>query len=305
MTLNPAFPVETPSKRGLFFIAPLVIMLAATIDSVAFYHSHWAPVTWLFDLAGIAAAVLAIISTAIRNSGLVFLRVAGILYAATNLGWDLYETFRGGGPLVEKFSFSTGLPLTRDMMRGYYAYGFHSTISSIIVLLLTLTIPFALIVALLPQKKTASLPAFNPGLPNIVPNPTQPIGVPMSSTEDLNAQWVVKMPGQPDNAVDTATLRMWARSGVIRPETLIIEISSGMSYQASQIPTVYSSKSYVTALLLSFFLGYLGVDRFYLGQTGLGIAKLLTFGGCGIWSLIDFILIAMRKVTDSEGNPLA
>ncbi len=117
--------------------------------------------------------------------------------------------------------------------------------------------------------------------------------------------WLVKMPGQPDNSVDTPTLQMWARAGVIRPDTLIVELSSGMSYQASQIPGVFSSKSYVTALLLSFFLGYLGVDRFYLGQTGLGIGKLLTFGGCGIWSLIDFILIAMRKVTDSEGNPLA
>ena len=113
------------------------------------------------------------------------------------------------------------------------------------------------------------------------------------------------MPGQADKAVDTATLKMWARSGVIRPETLIVETSSQMTYQASQIPTVYSDKSYITALLLSFFLGSLGIDRFYLGQTGLGIGKLLTFGGCGIWSLIDFILIAMRKVTDSQGNPLA
>jgi len=126
-----------------------------------------------------------------------------------------------------------------------------------------------------------------------------------SSANSGNAQWIVKMPGQPDNAVDTATLQMWARSSVIRPDTLIVEASSGMSYQASQIPGVFSTKSYVTALLLSFFLGYLGVDRFYLGQTGLGIGKLLTFGGCGIWSLIDFIMIAMRKVTDSQGNPLA
>ncbi|MEI6649349.1 MAG: TM2 domain-containing protein [Actinomycetes bacterium] len=105
--------------------------------------------------------------------------------------------------------------------------------------------------------------------------------------------------------MSTTTLQMWARSSVIRPDTLVVEVSSGMSYQASQIPTVYSTKSYITALLLSFFVGVFGIDRFYLGQTGLGIAKLLTFGGCGVWSLVDFILIAMRKVTDSEGNPLA
>jgi len=63
-------------------------------------------------------------------------------------------------------------------------------------------------------------------------------------------------------------------------------------------------KSYVTALLLSFFLGGLGVDRFYLGYTGLGIAKLVTLGGLGVWALIDFIMIAMRKVTAADGSAL-
>ena len=63
-------------------------------------------------------------------------------------------------------------------------------------------------------------------------------------------------------------------------------------------------KSFVTALLLSFFLGALGVDRFYLGYVGLGIVKLLTFGGLGIWALIDFIMIALRKVTSADGQPL-
>lgn len=72
-----------------------------------------------------------------------------------------------------------------------------------------------------------------------------------------------------------------------------------MSHAPQQAP-----KSFTTALLLSFFLGGLGVDRFYLGYTGLGVAKLLTIGGCGIWSLIDFIMIAMRKVPAADGTPL-
>ena len=52
-------------------------------------------------------------------------------------------------------------------------------------------------------------------------------------------------------------------------------------------------------------LGGLGIDRFYLGYTGLGVAKLLTLGGCGIWALIDLVLIAMRSVPDSDGRPLS
>ena len=63
-------------------------------------------------------------------------------------------------------------------------------------------------------------------------------------------------------------------------------------------------KSFVTALLLSFFLGGLGVDRFYLGYTGIGLGKLFTLGGFGIWALIDFILIISKKVPDSNGDPL-
>ena len=64
-------------------------------------------------------------------------------------------------------------------------------------------------------------------------------------------------------------------------------------------------KSFIVAVLLSFFLGGLGVDRFYLGYTGLGIAKLLTCGGFGIWALIDFILIVIGNMKDANGNELA
>lgn len=58
-------------------------------------------------------------------------------------------------------------------------------------------------------------------------------------------------------------------------------------------------KSPTVALILAFFLGNLGVDRFWLGQTGSGIAKLLTCGGVGIWSLIDlFTAMGRAKTTN-------
>ncbi|WP_296648102.1 NINE protein [Rhodoluna sp.] len=63
-------------------------------------------------------------------------------------------------------------------------------------------------------------------------------------------------------------------------------------------------REYIIALLLSIFLGTLGVDRFYTGHIGLGVGKLLTFGGFGIWALIDIILYATRSVTDVQGRPL-
>ena len=119
------------------------------------------------------------------------------------------------------------------------------------------------------------------------------------------ATWTVRIPGQPESPVDTATLQSWAKSGFVRPDTMVTEVSTGYAYQARQIPNIFSSKSYVTALLLSFFFGVFGVDRFYLGHIGVGLGKLFTFGGLGIWALIDFILIATKNIKDSQGVPLA
>ena len=53
-------------------------------------------------------------------------------------------------------------------------------------------------------------------------------------------------------------------------------------------------KKWIVALLLSIFLGGLGIDRFYMGYVGTGILKLITLGGLGIWALIDIILIATK-----------
>jgi TM2 domain-containing membrane protein YozV len=69
-----------------------------------------------------------------------------------------------------------------------------------------------------------------------------------------------------------------------------------------------SDKSRLLAGLLNIgfsFLGIGGVGRFYLGHTGLGVAQLLLgWATCGIWPIVDGILMLMGKVTDAQGRPL-
>ena len=65
---------------------------------------------------------------------------------------------------------------------------------------------------------------------------------------------------------------------------------------------VSSEKNWSLLLVLSLFFGNFGVDRFYLGKVGTGTLKLVTFGGFGIWWLIDIILIASGNMKDRSGH---
>jgi len=61
---------------------------------------------------------------------------------------------------------------------------------------------------------------------------------------------------------------------------------------------------WLTTLLLCFFLGVFGVHNFYTRKTAIGVIQLLTLGGCGIWALVDFIMILLGTYTDGQGNHL-
>ena len=75
-----------------------------------------------------------------------------------------------------------------------------------------------------------------------------------------------------------------------------------------QFDTQFSSnrKKPGTALILGLFLGHLGIDRFYVGHTGLGVAKLLTLGGLFVWAIVDWFLImkAARSVNENTAHQI-
>lgn len=61
-----------------------------------------------------------------------------------------------------------------------------------------------------------------------------------------------------------------------------------------------SDKQWLPTVLLCFFLGGLGVHRFYVGKVGTGVAQIFTLGGLGIWVLVDFIMICIGSFKDKQ-----
>jgi hypothetical protein len=138
-----------------------------------------------------------------------------------------------------------------------------------------------------------------PGPPPVGPPPTGP-----SSPSPQRFYFQTPF-GEVQGPVSIVELRSYLLSRQLKGSSLLCQEGREVWIPASKLPGLWSERSFVAALLLSFFLGAFGVDRFYLGYTGLGVAKLLTLGGCGVWALADFILIALKKVPDADGLPLA
>lgn len=95
------------------------------------------------------------------------------------------------------------------------------------------------------------------------------------------------------NAYLTANSKYFNSSALPTVRDVLTRIPDDAIYQVEAI----EYKEPVTMLLFSLFLGSLGVDRFMLGQAGMGVLKLLTAGGCGIWTIVDWFLI--QKMTKS------
>ena len=126
----------------------------------------------------------------------------------------------------------------------------------------------------------------------------------VTTPDKYEYRWRVKLDDGEADTVNLDYLVLLAKCRDIKKETLVEDVKTNITYSAENIPGIYSNRSNAKALCLSLLCGFLGVDRFYLNHYKIGLGKLISLGGLGVWWFVDVILLASRTIEDSRGLPL-
>lgn len=106
-------------------------------------------------------------------------------------------------------------------------------------------------------------------------------------------------------ADDLLQLKQLLDSGALTQEEFEEQKQLVLSGQFDKSDPNVGEYQWIVALVLCLFLGFLGAHRFYTGKIGTGLAMLLTAGGLGVWTLIDFIIILAGAYRDHNDKELA
>ena len=322
----------TPSVSKLSSTALLILRITLVLNilgqvllSIAYigpiFFEHFFSLGSVIGVLGIVVSLLVLVAfkrLTFLSVGLSLLGVLLTTFIARVLPTVIYGSLRGlGEEVLSQLPF---VSLWNTVQSNWFlpdlsAWAIYLSLGLLnpIVSIASLVVAVLGIIAITKNPKLTPAPAMGFGTldpnsgfstPNIGENNMyNQYGMP--GQPNMSANWIIALPGYPQEPLNVFQLRQMAIAGTINPQTPVKDAASGSIYTAKIVPGLFSRRDYVTALVLSILLGTLGIDRFYLGQIGLGIGKLLTAGGCGIWWLIDLILIAMRKANDNEGLPLA
>lgn len=141
-------------------------------------------------------------------------------------------------------------------------------------------------------------PYPSPGPAGGYQQPPPPQGDPRSD------RYYLSVMGQEHGPYTMYDLAGMAVNAQLRGDTPVRADGQPNWFPAWQVPGLFSTREWLTTVLLSVFVGSLGIDRMYLGQVGLGVLKLVTCGGFYVWWIIDIITVVTRKMVDVDGRPL-
>lgn len=141
---------------------------------------------------------------------------------------------------------------------------------------------------------------MEPNKESVVSPATEPITNPEVSIVSSPYSVVVNPEVVVDENLNTVTVEKPVATPVVAPTVAEPEIN----LLTGKIIDPSKQRHFLAAFFFSFIFGVFGVDRFYLGKYWTGILKLLTFGGLGVWALIDLNVIISGGMRDKQGNKL-